>query len=223
TEELRHLRQELRERDVVIKRMQSKLDAQCAAELENRKLQLELRQLKDGPARLLREDPHLRDKLMAMTAIDHNDAAGTLSVVPLVSMDAIQVQASKKKNYVARLPFEMRADIFLNLDRWSLDRTGFACPQFHAVVDCLAGGSLRVLSRVRLVVSTLEDWDPYSVWVDYSSDPLALKKGSTNETVSRQWSFTDADAASANFIGVSAPRKRDQSDAERSNADPASS
>ncbi|KAH7711918.1 hypothetical protein AAVH_20762 [Aphelenchoides avenae] len=67
SEELRLLRQELRDRDIVIKRLQSKLGAQCAAELENRKLQQELRQLKDGLVRLLQEDPHLRDKLTTMT------------------------------------------------------------------------------------------------------------------------------------------------------------
>lgn len=55
------------------------------------------------------------------------------------------------------MPFEMRADIFLNLDRFSLDRAGFACPQFHATVSCLVNGSLRVLDRVCLEVSNPEN------------------------------------------------------------------
>ncbi|KAH7711923.1 hypothetical protein AAVH_20767, partial [Aphelenchoides avenae] len=150
TEELRQLRQELRERDVVIKRLHSKLGAQCALELENRNLQQELRQLKGGLARLLQEDPHLRDKLTAMTAAKAGDATATLDE-SLVS--AVQALASSTKNYVARLPFEMQGDIFLNLDRFSLDRAGFACPQFRSVVSCLFGGSLRVIGRICIQVS----------------------------------------------------------------------
>ncbi|KAH7701012.1 hypothetical protein AAVH_31862, partial [Aphelenchoides avenae] len=235
TEELRRLRQDIRDRDVVIQRLQSKLGKQCAVELENRKLQLELWQLKDGLARLLQEDPHLREKLVNMTTANANGADPTPSGASLVPTDAIQALALNKKNYIARLPFEMRADIFPNLDRFSLDRAGFACPQFRAVVDCLAGGSLRVLGRVCLHVSPSlwADLDPYSgrdsppskrkrlagtsldcedsgaedvhdfrVSVDYSSDPLALKNGSADETVSRGWSFSDTDAVTAHFIGL---------------------
>lgn len=65
--ELDHLRRELRDRDVVIARQQLKLGAECAAELENRKTQQELRAIKDGLARLLEEDPPLRGKLASMT------------------------------------------------------------------------------------------------------------------------------------------------------------
>lgn len=42
----------------------------------------------------------------------------------------------------------------------------------------------------------------FRVSVNYSSDPMALKNGSTDENVSRGWSFTDADAASSHFIGL---------------------
>lgn len=81
TEELRRLRQELQDRDVVTKRLKSKLGAQCALELEKRKLQQELRQFKDGMARLLQQEPHLRDKLAAMTVFDnfaYDSASGSV-------------------------------------------------------------------------------------------------------------------------------------------------
>ncbi|KAH7707167.1 hypothetical protein AAVH_25600 [Aphelenchoides avenae] len=150
TEELCQLRRELQNRDVVVSRLQSKLGAQCALELENRKLQQELRALKDGLARMLQQEPHLRDKLAAKTAAKAGDATATLDE-SLVS--AVQALASSTKNYIARLPFEMQGDIFLNLDRFGLDRAGFACPQFRSVVSCLVGGSLRVIGRICLKVS----------------------------------------------------------------------
>lgn len=52
---------------MVISRLKAKLAKQCEVELENRKLQQELRELKDGMARLLQQDTHLKDKLTAMT------------------------------------------------------------------------------------------------------------------------------------------------------------
>lgn len=40
------------------------------------------------------------------------------------------------------------------------------------------------------------------VSVDYSSGTLTRMNGSTEETTKRQWSFTDADAATSHFIGL---------------------
>ncbi|KAH7697336.1 hypothetical protein AAVH_35581, partial [Aphelenchoides avenae] len=168
-------------------------------------------------------------------ATNGNDAKASLNDAQNVPTYVVQSLAMAK-NFIARLPFEMRAEIFMKLDRFSLDRSGFACPQFRAVVSCLFGGSLRVLGRICLEAtkSLPEGWDPYMcppakrkrlspqhagtsleckdpaagdvydfrVSVNYSSDPMALKNGSTDENVSRGWSFTDADAASSHFIGL---------------------
>lgn len=41
-----------------------------------------------------------------------------------------------------------------------------------------------------------------TVYVDYSSDPLARKNGSTKESVRRQWSFSDADVDAATSLVV---------------------
>lgn len=80
-----------------------------------------------------------------------------------------------RKNYIARLPFEMRGDILLNLDRFSLDRAGFTCPQFHAVVSCLVGAGLRVLTSMRLDVAK-SDCDEgryeFDMSLDYVSAPV---------------------------------------------------
>ncbi|KAH7693880.1 hypothetical protein AAVH_39080, partial [Aphelenchoides avenae] len=159
TDEVRYLRKELHDRDVIIAGLQSKLGDQCALNLKNRQLAQELRKLKDGLVLLLQEHPSLLDRLTSMKTptgkvVTVNDTAAVINGMEMCHVEAIQALALKRKNYIARLPFEMRADIFMNLDRFSLDRAGFACPQFRAVVGCLVGGSLRVLTSVRLNVST---------------------------------------------------------------------
>ncbi|KAH7701808.1 hypothetical protein AAVH_31054, partial [Aphelenchoides avenae] len=140
-------------------------------------------------------------------------------------MDAVQSRALNKKNYIARLPFEMQGDIFMNLDRFSLDRAGFTCPQFRTVVGSLVGGSLRVLTLVRLnVVKPAPDVrdaangtranqpaerengerpiKKLSISVDYSSDPTSLVCGSTDGRVNRHWSFSDMKMAASHFVSL---------------------
>ncbi|KAH7711922.1 hypothetical protein AAVH_20766 [Aphelenchoides avenae] len=153
-DEVSVLRRELRDRDA---RLQTVLGEQCALKLQHRELTGALRKVKDALSFLLQEDPSLLDRLTSMPApsgkIQSVDgAAAVLSGLQLCHMDPTQAVASNKKNYIARLPFEMRGDILLNLDRFSLDRAGFACPQFRAVVGCLVGASLRLLTSVHLNV-----------------------------------------------------------------------
>ncbi|KAH7701807.1 hypothetical protein AAVH_31053 [Aphelenchoides avenae] len=139
---------------------------QCALKLKNREMAKALRRTESSLALLMRENSRLLDGLTSMASPPGkiqsvNGAATVLSGLQLCPADASQALTSKKKNYIARLPFEMRGDILLNLDRFSLDRAGFSCPQFCAVVGCLVGGSLRLLTSVRLCVkkSAGDEWD----------------------------------------------------------------
>ncbi|KAH7711916.1 hypothetical protein AAVH_20760 [Aphelenchoides avenae] len=137
------------------------LDEQCALKLKNRDMAKALRMMENSQALLIQENARLLDALTSTATPpgkvgSANDAAAVLNGLQLYPVDAIQA-----KNYIARLPFEMRGDIFLHLDRFSLDRAGFACPQFRSVVGCLVGGSLRLLTSVRLNVkqTALDEWD----------------------------------------------------------------
>ncbi|KAH7711917.1 hypothetical protein AAVH_20761 [Aphelenchoides avenae] len=230
TNEMRRLREELRDRDVVIARLQSELGGLYELKLKNRQLTQELRNVKDGTAILLQLNRSLQDRLTSSETSPEkietiNDAAALISRMQLSPVDAVRPLTSNKKNYIARMPFEMQGEIFMNLDRFSLDRAGFTCPQFRAVVVGLVGGSLRVLAYVRLnVFKPAPDVpDPANgrranqsaerengerpikklgISVGYGSDPTTLPDISTRGRVNRQWSFSDMSAAAAHFIGL---------------------
>lgn len=60
---MRRLREELRDRDVVIARLQSELGGLYELKLKNRQLTQELRNVKDGTAILLQLNRSLQDRL----------------------------------------------------------------------------------------------------------------------------------------------------------------
>ncbi|KAH7710363.1 hypothetical protein AAVH_22343, partial [Aphelenchoides avenae] len=70
------------------------------------------------------------------------------------------------EKYTTKLPLDVLKDVASTLDRFSLDRAGFAWPKFRAAVVAMpAGQCLRKLEAVRLRVQMRAPYDEASIMV----------------------------------------------------------
>ncbi|KAH7704416.1 hypothetical protein AAVH_28392 [Aphelenchoides avenae] len=219
--ELHRLREELQERDVIIKRLRANLGDRFDAELECRLLKDQLKKLQEGMQKVVGEDETTL-KVEAM----YGESSATAA--------SIQAPAQKNKNCVAKLPLEYLADILSYLDRFCLDRVEFTCPKLRAAVATRDGQNLRSLDSLRLEVTGSDDWGPgpfnrgggrgvhargglgaaaqkymtahaetpFTIVVECSSHPVAPKHGATRTAAQLSWNFIGTPTSTSHFLGL---------------------
>ncbi|KAH7704414.1 hypothetical protein AAVH_28390 [Aphelenchoides avenae] len=224
--ELHRLREELRARDDVVKRLRTNLDVGFDAELECRLLKDQLIKLQEGMQKAVGEDErrHREDKaplkVEAMSGESHASTA------------AFQASTKKGANNLMKLPLEHLANILSFLDRFSLDSIEFACPKLRAAVATLNGQNFRDLISLEVVGPACDEkgrrvcftgggrgglgsngpgaaeqchqiaLNTITTVVECSSDPTMLKNGASSATGKLTWQFDEAQKATSFFAGL---------------------
>ncbi|KAH7712607.1 hypothetical protein AAVH_20057 [Aphelenchoides avenae] len=224
--DLHRLREELRARDDVIKRLRTHLDDGFDAELECRLLKDQLKMLQEGMLHVVGEDDRRQREDKPPLKVE------AMSGESNASSAAIQSFTKKGKNCVVKLPLEHLANILSFLDRFSLDSIEFACQKLHAAVASLDGQNFRDLIRLevvgpacdekgRLVCFTgggrggLGSYGPgaagqrhqialnkITIAVECTSDPTMLNNGASRATGQLTWQFDETQKATSLFTGL---------------------